>query len=96
MLTKIHETEERKIISLCDEDLIGKKFETKDLQLDVSEFFYKGENLDEKKVLEEIEGASSLNIVGKDSIKFALKHNLISKTHIIKIQNIPHALAVVE
>ncbi len=55
MLTKIHETEERKIISLCDEDLIGKKFETKDLQLDVSEFFYKGENLDEKKVLEEIE-----------------------------------------
>ena len=96
MLTKIHETEERKIISLCDEDLIGKKFETKDLQLDVSEFFYKGENLDEKKVLEEIEGASSLNIVGKDSIRFALKHNLISKTHIIKIQNIPHALAVVE
>ncbi|MAG45403.1 MAG: hypothetical protein CMH63_01370 [Nanoarchaeota archaeon] len=94
MLTKIHQTEDRKIVSLCDETLIGKKFETKDLQLDISEFFYKGKKLDEKKVLEEIQEASSLNIVGEESIKFALKHDLISKTHIIKIQNIPHALIV--
>lgn len=96
MLIKIHKTEDRKIVSLCDETLIGKKFEEGDLQLEVSEFFYKGDKMDEEEILGEMRAVSSLNIVGKEAIQFALKHNLISKQNIIKIQNIPHALTIVE
>jgi len=94
MLVKIHKTDERKIISICDEDLIGKKFEEEDLQLDVSEYFYKGESLKEKDILALLEDATSLNIVGKTSIKFALKNDLISSTSIIKIEKIPHSMAI--
>ena len=96
MQVKIHKAEGRKIISLCDEDLIGKKFEQDDLQLDVSEYFYKGENLSKEKILEEIKDANSLNIVGKNSIQFALENNLIQKEKIITIKNIPHIIVILE
>jgi len=68
MYIKIHKTSERKIISICDEDLVGKKFEQDDLQLDVSERFYKGEKASEEKILKKIKDANYLNIVGKNSI----------------------------
>jgi len=96
MYIKIHETQERKIISICDEDLIGKTFEEKDLQLKVSERFYKGEKLSEEKILEEIKSADYINLVGKNSINFAIKNKLILKENIIKIQNIPHAISILK
>lgn len=96
MYIKIHKTQERKIISICDEDLIGKKFEEKDLHLDVSEHFYKGEKLPEDKILKEIQDADYINIVGKNSINFAIKNKLILKENIIKIQKIPHAILILK
>jgi hypothetical protein len=42
MYVKIHKTENKDIVAVCDEDLLGKKFEEKELILDVSEEFYKG------------------------------------------------------
>jgi len=94
MIVKIHKTEKRIIVSICDKGLIGKRFEDKDLQLDVLELFYKGQNLLEEEALKIIKDADSLDIVGKDSIRFALKNKLIDEANIIKIKKIPHALAI--
>ena len=96
MYIKIHKTSERKIISICDEDLIGKKFEEKDLQLDISERFYKGEKASEEKILKEIKGANYLNIVGKNSINLAIKNKLILRENIIKVKNIPYAISILK
>ena len=83
MYLKIHSSGERKIIAVCDENLIGKTFEEKDLQLQVSKRFYKGEIVNENKILEEIKDADYVNIVGKNSVDFAIKNNLILKSNII-------------
>ena len=96
MYLKIHSSGERKIIAICDEDLIGKTFEENDLQLQVSERFYKGEKTSESKILEEIKEADYVNIVGKNSINFGIKNNLISKSNIITIQKIPHTILILK
>lgn len=90
MYVKIHKSEDRNIIAICDDNLIGKAFSEGNLILNITERFYKGEKLSPEKVLELMRNALSLNIVGKNSINLALKNNIIEKESIIKIQGIPH------
>jgi hypothetical protein len=97
MLVKIHEAY-RKIIAICDSNLLGKKFEQGKVQLDIKEGFYKGKEMKEKQILDLLEDAQKedacFNIVGKESITLALKIGIINKNSIITIQNIPHALSL--
>lgn len=94
MMVKIHKAEKRAIISICDKELIGKKFEENDLQLDVSKLFYNGQDISEEEALKVVNDADSLNIVGKNSIKFALENKLIDEANIIRVKKIPHAIAI--
>lgn len=82
------------ILAVCDKDLIGKKFESGKLCLNVSERFYKGELVDEEDALKLIKSHNNINLVGKNSIALVLKENIITKDHILKIKNIPHAQIV--
>ena len=93
-LIKVHKSQRRKIVCLCDKNLIGKKIEDNDLQLDVSKNFYNGSDSSEEEIFKETREFSSLNIVGKEAVDFALKNGLISKDNIIKIKNIPHAIVI--
>ena len=51
MIVKIH-TSYRYVVAICDSDLLGKKFEEGQFQLDVKESFFKGEEKPKEKVLE--------------------------------------------
>lgn len=90
---KIHRSGESTIIALCDKELVGKKFEDKKLQLNITERFYKGEALPEDQIIEILREAANINIVGKKSIEAALKAGVIEKENIIKIKGIPHAIS---
>ncbi|MDD5650760.1 MAG: DUF424 family protein [Candidatus Nanoarchaeia archaeon] len=83
--------DENLIVAICDSDLIGKTFEEKDLQLKVSENFYKGILLNEEEIIEIMKQAKNLNLVGTNIIELGLKLNLIEKEHILYINKIPHA-----
>ena len=89
---KEHIHNERQLLSICDGNLIGKVFEEDEKVLNISKSFYQGEPMFENDVLKLIKDNTLLNIVGEESINFALKNNLIKKDGIIKIKNIPHAL----
>jgi hypothetical protein len=91
MYVKIHESARGRIIAVCDEELIGKKFEEGDLILDVSERFYKGEIKKEEEVLDILKNEKNLNLVGEKTIKFAIDNNLINEEHVKTIDNIPYA-----
>lgn len=97
MLVKIHKSY-RNVVAICDSNLLGKKFEQGNLQLDLTTEFFKGEKMTEKQVLEIIEDAvredASFNIVGEKSVACALKTSIISKKGIKKIQGIPIALTL--
>ena len=94
---KIHSSY-RKVIAICDSDLIGKKFEEGKRQLDVRENFYKGEEVDEEKAIQMIRRQAiedaSFNIVGKNSVEASIKAGIIKKEGILKLKGIPFALTL--
>lgn len=97
VLIKIHENY-RKIVAVCDSDILGKKFEEGKLQLDINEKFYGGKEYEKKKAFKIFQNAlnddACFNFVGKTSIDFGIEAGLIKKENTITIQGVPHAMAV--
>ena len=91
MFVKIHKSNGRHIVAICDEDLIGKEISEGDLNLNITERFYKEDKLTKEKIIKIMKNSLNLNIVGKNSIKLALDNNIIEKDAIIEINKIPHA-----
>ena len=95
---KIHNSY-RDVISLCDSNLIGKKFEEGKKQLDIRENFYKGEELKDEEIAEILKSKSkedsTFNIVGDKAIKIALQSEIISEGSISYIALIPYALKLI-
>ena len=89
---KINKTEQNEVVAICDENLIGKNFSENNLKLDLGERFYKGELMDEEKIVKILRNAKNINIVGKDAVKLAIKNRIIEEENLIKIKNIPHAI----
>lgn len=88
----------RDVIAICDEELIGKRFEENEFELYVKENFFEGDLHSEKEVIEIMKDMAkedaTFNIIGKKSIDAALKAGIINKEGIKKIQGIPFALVL--
>ena len=97
MLIKIHNSY-RKIIAICDNNLIGKTFEQDNKVLDLTTTFFEGEEKNEQETFKIMQQGSmedaTFNIVGKNSIKLALKAGIIKQEGIIKIQDVSVALVL--
>jgi len=97
MLIKIHQSY-RTCIALCDKNLLGKKFEEGNKQLDLTGTFFQGE----EKTLQEIKQIlinakyedSTFNFVGQKSCNLAKSLGIISQQGIMYIDNIPIALVL--
>ena len=89
---KVHENNERMLVSVCDTILIGKTLDEKGVYIEVSERFFKGDVKSEKECEEVLDRADSISFLGKESVDFCLKLSLISKESIIKVQGMPYAL----
>jgi len=89
----------RDVIAICDSELIGKKFEQDNFQLDIKENFYKGEEVDEEELIKKINFFSAedatFNIVGEKAIQVALKTGIISEESVKKIQEIQYSMVFI-
>ncbi|MEK6940591.1 MAG: DUF424 family protein [Nanoarchaeota archaeon] len=90
MIIKKHETSGSCILAICDNHLLGKTIKEGNKQMEVSKQFYEGKETKEE-ILASIRDGTIFNIVGDESIKFALKNNLITKDNIKKIGGVPYA-----
>ena len=96
MWVKIHKSS-RAVIAICDTDLLGKKFEEDIRVLDVTDSFFKGQQMSKIEVLDLMKAESSsatFNIVGKESTSLAIKAGIIEKSAIHKIKSIPFIIIV--
>jgi uncharacterized protein len=97
MIVKIHKSY-RDVVGICDKELLGKRFEEGNFQLDVKESFFKDKELSpeeaEKILLDMNMEDATFNIVGKKSTELALKLGIIFKEGIKTIDNIPYALVL--
>ena len=90
ILVKLHESENRRILCLCDKNLIGKKFTEREKILDVSKSFYYGKEIG-KDIDDLTRRSDIINAVGTESIQLLLDKKLIDKDGIRKIKGIPYA-----
>jgi hypothetical protein len=91
---KIHEAQGEKIIAICDENLLGKRFAENNLVLDVNKYFYGGILVPLSVAMEKAEEATILNLVGINTVNAAIKRKLVHPDAVIKIAGVPHAQAV--
>ena len=91
MIVKVCYNQGRKIVVIIDSNLVGKKVEENNRQLDLTAEFYKGEETDDEEVKNIVKGVYILHIVGRESIALALKEGWIDEANIIQIKGIPHA-----
>lgn len=94
MILKIHKSDGRKLIALCDSDLIGKRFEEGNLQLDLTSAFYDGSEVKDKEAKDALKDADMIHAVGGKSISF-LKENIIVPEKVMKVKGIPHAQIII-
>lgn len=90
MFAKVYEIENEYMVAACEKSLIGKKFKDGKVILDVKENFYKGEEINEDKLLDLLKMATIANLVGKP-VDLAIKHKIIGEGEIIEILGVKHA-----
>ncbi|MDP1695831.1 MAG: DUF424 family protein [archaeon] len=92
---KIHKSY-RIVAAFCDSDLVGKKFEEGNRQLDLRENFYKEKEVSSEEainiMIKQAREDATFNIVGKESIEVALEVGIINEKSIGYINKIPFAL----
>lgn len=97
MWVKIHSSS-RKVVAVCDENLMGKKFTQGIRQLQITESFFKGEIISKKDLIPlmkyEFKSDSTFNIVGKESIAAAVEAGIIDKNSAMKVKNVPFVLII--
>jgi hypothetical protein len=59
------------ILAVCDENLIGKEFESKDMLLNLASDFYKGTHITDEELTTVLRAAQSVHVVGEKSMAFA-------------------------
>ncbi|MBN1645027.1 DUF424 family protein [Candidatus Woesearchaeota archaeon] len=97
MIVKVHKKDGRTIVAVCDDELLGKKFEQGNLQLDLTSDFYNGDKYSDKKLVGDmIRNADIVNLVGTISVSLGIEEGLIEKEQVINVQGIPHAQAAIE
>lgn len=98
MIIKIHESY-RKIVAVCDSELLGKKFEEGIKQLDIREDFYGNDERDEQEIVQILQDALSddatFNFVGKKAVEAGIKAGIISKGSILTISGVPYILSLI-
>ncbi len=97
MIVKIHKVERGKMfLAVCDSELIGKKFEDDNKQLDLTSDFYKGDEKTDQEICDLMRNSYIMNLVGEKTTKLALKEEIIINENIKRIANIPYAQVVMQ
>ncbi len=91
---KTYKQGEDLLIGACDEKLLGKKLEDGKFNLNISKEFYEGQKITTKQLQKFLEKATIANLVGKETVEYAIKKGFVDADCIIKIKGIPHAQIV--
>ncbi|MBT4376680.1 DUF424 family protein [archaeon] len=88
----------RNIVAIADKELVGKKFEENNSQIDVKESFYKGELKTPEEVITIMQNFSkedaTFNLIGEKTIKTALEAGIITEDAVGKVEGIKFAIVL--
>lgn len=96
---KVMEAEGRRIVAVCDRELLGQVFEEEGaeggriLDLEANRAFYEGELSEREAVLTALANADSVNLVGEMAVGLGKEAGLIEEDNVLSIGGVPHAQA---
>ena len=97
MIAKEHvHPDGRIVLAVCDKEILGKKFEEGDKQLDLASLFYQGKEFEPEVIGDMMRNADSLNLVGEKAVKLGISEGIIDEHQILTISGIPYAQGSVE
>lgn len=88
---RVRATHDHLLVSICDENLLGRTLVEGDLTFKVSEEFYGGELVDMKKCFVQLKDATIANMIGQTTVKAAINAGLVHESAVIYIEGHPHA-----
>ncbi len=91
MYLKIHKSGAEIIVAVCDKDLLGKKLKHGNVNVVISEGFYKGDIASEEQVIEALVNAKTANLFGERTVACAIKCGAVDPEYVVIIDGVPHA-----
>ncbi len=95
-MMKIHHRIGKKIVAVCDEEIVGKVFREGNIVLDISPKFYEGKKADLEEVVKEIMDADIVVLSGKRIIEELDKKGLVIKDYALKVGDQLHLQIIKE
>jgi hypothetical protein len=89
---KIHNEDNKKVIGICDIDLIGLSFEEDENILNVYESFFNGESANLDDIINHINDCDSAHIVGNNITNQLIKKEIIKKSNCKVVCDINHSM----
>jgi len=94
MFLKVYRVQNEVMVAVCDEKYLGQEFAEGDRQLKVNERFYGRDPADCAEVAAALREATIANLVGEESVACAIGAGVIDSSHVIFVQDVPHAQMV--
>ncbi len=91
MYLKIHKSGSGILVAVCDKDVLGKKLKHGNVNVEISESFYKGDIASEEQVITALAHAKTANLFGERTIACAIKCGAVDPECVVIISGVPHA-----
>ncbi|MFB6076326.1 MAG: DUF424 domain-containing protein [Candidatus Aenigmatarchaeota archaeon] len=82
------------LLSVCDEDILGKTFSEGEITLKVKEDFYFSKKAEEADLKNFFEKATIINAVGEEIVNLLVNEDLVEEDKILVVEGVPHAQVV--
>ncbi len=96
MIVKKHYHDDKLVLAVCDESLVGKIIEENKQVLDLSSEFYKGEKVSDEDLIKLLNRAYIINAVGKKAVEFLIEKKIITEESTKHINKVPYSHVVFE
>lgn len=78
------------MLAVADKELIGKTLTGNGIEFEVSEQFYKGEEIGPGELKKMLHEFGNINLIGEKAVAAALDEKLAGKSQILKIGGVKH------
>jgi uncharacterized protein len=92
MIVKEHNKYGKKILAICDTNILGKQFEEGDAFLDLNSPFYKGKEMNKGKLIVLLKEFHHIMFAGKESVDLAKEQGIAKEEDIKTIDGVPYTM----
>ena len=91
LLLTERDTDEGRVVAVCDADVLGETFEDGQVSLTVTEEFYDGDPADAAAVVESLGDCTTANLVGERAVEIAVEEGFVAEENVMDIDGTRHA-----